>query len=80
MLVDDHILVIGSYNFGKKSNDCDYECIVVIDSKEAVSKAQVVFEKDLRLSKSVTHDDIINWYFDPVHYCLGYLEQRYMPS
>lgn len=80
MLVDDRVLVIGSYNFGKKSDECDYECIVVIESPEAVARAQLVFEKDLGLSKKVTYDEIINWYFDPMNYCLGYLEDKYMPA
>ncbi|MBQ8498315.1 phosphatidylserine/phosphatidylglycerophosphate/cardiolipin synthase family protein [Chlamydia sp.] len=80
MLVDDHIMVIGSYNFGKKSDVCDYECIVVIESEEVVAKAQAVFEKDLTLSKLVTGEEIINWYFDPVNYCLGHLEDKYMPA
>ncbi|AAF39396.1 phosphatidylserine/phosphatidylglycerophosphate/cardiolipin synthase family protein [Chlamydia muridarum str. Nigg] len=80
MLVDNRVLVIGSYNFGKKSDVCDYECIVVIESEEAVAKAQVVFEKDLTLSKRATYDEIINWYFDPMNYCLGYLENKYMPA
>ncbi|WP_239923166.1 phospholipase D-like domain-containing protein [Candidatus Chlamydia corallus] len=80
MIVDDAIFVIGSYNFGKKSDAFDYESIVVIESPEVAAKALKVFNKDIGLSISVSQEDIFYWYFHPVHHTLGHLQLTYMPA
>ncbi|WP_035416664.1 phospholipase D-like domain-containing protein [Chlamydia pneumoniae] len=80
MIIDDEIFVIGSYNFGKKSDAFDYESIVVIESPEVAAKANKVFNKDIGLSIPVSHGDIFSWYFHPVHHTLGHLQLTYMPA
>lgn len=80
MIVDDRIFVIGSYNFGKKSDLFDYESIMVIDSPEVAKRANAVFNKDLSLSKPVSHQDIYDWYFHPIHHVIGHLQINFMPG
>ncbi|AGE74936.1 exported protein [Chlamydia psittaci Mat116] len=80
MIVDDRVFVIGSYNFGKKSDLFDYEGIILIDSPEVAAKANVVFKKDLSLSKPVEHSEILDWYFDPMYNLLGHLQINFMPA
>ncbi|QVE48904.1 phosphatidylserine/phosphatidylglycerophosphate/cardiolipin synthase family protein [Chlamydia crocodili] len=80
MIVDDCVFVIGSYNFGKKSDLFDYESIVVIDSPEVAQKADIVFKKDLRLSKPVDNSEIFDWYFNPVRNLMGHLQINFMPA
>ncbi|WP_375793261.1 phosphatidylserine/phosphatidylglycerophosphate/cardiolipin synthase family protein [Chlamydia sp. 12-01] len=80
MIVDERFFVIGSYNFGKKSDLFDYESIVVIDSPEVARKANIVFKKDLSLSKPVDNSEIFDWYFNPVHNLIGHLQINFMPA
>ncbi|WP_348663913.1 phospholipase D-like domain-containing protein [Chlamydia vaughanii] len=80
MIVDDRFFVIGSYNFGKKSDLFDYESIVVIDSPEVAAKANQVFQKDLTLSKPVSSQEMLGWYFDPIHHLIGHLQINFMPA
>ncbi|ANH79168.1 phospholipase D family protein [Candidatus Chlamydia sanziniae] len=80
MIVDDAIFVIGSYNFGKKSDLFDYESILVIESPEVAQKAKKVFEKDKTLSRKVENAEILDWYFHPVHYTVGHLQRNLMPG
>ncbi|WP_172600743.1 phospholipase D-like domain-containing protein [Chlamydia abortus] len=80
MIVDDRVFVIGSYNFGKKSDLFDYEGIILIDSPEVAAKANVVFKKDLSLSKPIENSEIFGWYFDPVYNLLGHLQINFMPA
>ncbi len=80
MLVDDEIFVIGSYNFCKKSHDIDYESIIVIRSKEFARKAGKIFEKDRSLSRRITCEQAMEWYFDPTYYILGSLQLNFMPA
>ncbi|BAE81422.1 phospholipase D proteinase [Chlamydia felis Fe/C-56] len=80
MIVDQRFFVIGSYNFGKKSDLFDYESIVVIDSPEVAERADTVFKKDLSLSKPVANSEIFQWYFDPIHNLIGHLQINFMPA
>ncbi|WP_201456797.1 phosphatidylserine/phosphatidylglycerophosphate/cardiolipin synthase family protein [Chlamydia sp. 17-3921] len=79
MIIDESTFVIGSYNFGMKSDVFDYESIVVIHSPEVVEKAQKVFKKDKKLSRKISEEDIFSWYFHPVHHVVGHLQISFMP-
>lgn len=80
MLIDDDIFVIGSYNLGKKSDECDYESIVVIQSPEVVRQVEKIFMIDEHLSEEITYEQIYQWYFHPLHHFIGHLEVSFMPA
>lgn len=80
MLVDDRIFVIGSYNFGKKSDACDYETIVVIESPEVAMKAKEIFAVDEQLSTLIAPEQISQWFFHPMYHFIGHLEVNFMPA
>lgn len=80
MLIDDHTFVIGSYNLGKKSDECDYESIVVIQSPEVVQAIEQIVMTDEALSVLVPHEQIYQWYFHPLHHFVGHLEINFMPA
>lgn len=80
MIVDEHILVIGSYNLGRKSDQCDYECVVVIDDAEVARQALQIFSKDKTLSIPVFSQEVFDWYFDPFYHLLGNAEVQFMPA
>ncbi len=77
MIVDDEIVVVGSYNLGLKSDLSDYETIMVIESSEAAAAANQVFARDLAHSRPITHEEACNWYFDPGTSYLGELQRRF---
>jgi phosphatidylserine/phosphatidylglycerophosphate/cardiolipin synthase-like enzyme len=66
MVVDDAILVIGSYNLGRKSDIGDYELILVIESEKVCQHALEIFEREIALSIEITPGQARKWYFDPV--------------
>lgn len=80
MIIDSNIFVIGSYNFGKKSDLFDYESIVIIRSPEIAERANQVFQKDLTLSQPVHSNEILQWYFDPIYHFVGHLQINFMPA
>ncbi|WP_213357849.1 phospholipase D-like domain-containing protein [Chlamydiifrater phoenicopteri] len=80
MLVDDEIFIIGSYNFCKKSHNIDYESVIVIRSKEFARKANKIFQKDKSLSRKISCEQAVEWYFDPTYYILGSLQVNFMPA
>lgn len=80
MVIDDQVFVIGSYNFGKKSDSCDYEAIVVIESPEVVRKAEEIFLLDEQLSVPVPPEQISQWFFHPMYHFIGHLEVSFMPA
>ncbi|EPP34365.1 PLD-like domain protein [Chlamydia ibidis] len=79
-MIADDVFVIGSYNFGRKSDICDYESIMVIESPEVVRRAIKVFDKDKTLSTQVQPRDSLDWYFHPVHHVVGHLQINFMPA
>ncbi|AEB41649.1 phospholipase D-like domain-containing protein [Chlamydia pecorum] len=79
MIVDGATFAIGSYNFGMKSDEFDYESLVVIESEEVAKKALKVFEKDRTLSRKVSEAEIFSWYFHPLHHVIGHLQLNFMP-
>lgn len=80
MIIDNSIFVIGSYNFGKKSDLFDYESIVIIRCPQVAEQADRVFQKDLTLSQPVDSNRILQWYFNPVHHFVGHLQINFMPA
>lgn len=80
MIIDDSIFVIGSYNFGKKSDLFDYESIVIIRCPQVAARANQVFQKDLALSQPIDSNEILQWYFDPFYHFVGHLQINFMPA
>lgn len=76
MVVDDQVLVIGSYNLGLKSHAADYESVMVIDNPDVVRDMNKVFSRDLLFSRKVSSDQAIEWYFDPLIAYLGKVQKR----
>ncbi|MFN0065460.1 MAG: phospholipase D-like domain-containing protein [Chlamydiales bacterium] len=77
MTVDDRYAVIGSYNLGTKSDQCDYELIAVIDSPKAVEELKKVFATDKAHSQEVTPREARDWYFNPATFYLGELQKSF---
>ena len=65
MIIDDAILVVGSYNIGHKSDIADYELILVIESEKVCEEARAIFEREIALSVEITPSQARSWYFDP---------------
>ena len=66
MVVDDKTFVIGSYNLALRSDLCDYELNLIIHSKQVAKKALTILERDQRHSIKIKHEQIKDWYFDPL--------------
>ncbi|MCH9609344.1 MAG: Cardiolipin synthase [Chlamydiales bacterium] len=75
MVVDRRYFVIGCYNLNKHSDFCDYELVMVIDSKELAQKAVKIFERDVEHSIKVTPETIKKWHFDPIVNYLSNLQR-----
>lgn len=71
LVVDRHLIIIGSFNLGVKSDKWDYETVVVIDSEEMAADLLKIIERDKSLSAEVTPSEARNWYFDPIKSFLG---------
>lgn len=61
--IDKRYSIVGSYNFGKRS-EIDFELAVVIDSKELAEDLNEVFEIDRSLSERIDLEQSLDWYFD----------------
>jgi len=77
MVVDERYLVIGSYNFGMRSNYGDYELILVMDSPELCRQEMQIFKRDLEFSKEVEPVIARSWYFDPWISYLGGTQKQF---
>jgi phosphatidylserine/phosphatidylglycerophosphate/cardiolipin synthase-like enzyme len=77
MIVDGKTSIVGSYNFGKRSEFGDYEMILRIDSSSIAAAIKQVYAKDLTLSNNISSEQARLWYFDPVITCLGELQKRF---
>lgn len=77
MMIDGKKSVIGSYNFGSRSDMGDYELILVWDSQELSNDLRKVHEKDIRHSRQIPPEDARRWYFDPVKVSLGEIQKRF---
>ena len=76
MMVDNHICIIGSYNLGTKSHCFDYETVLVFDSDEIVKESEKMYDIDLHFSKEVTHEEALDWYFNPITSAAGELQKK----
>ncbi len=65
MIIDRRYFVIGSYNLSLRSDNSDYEMILVIDSKEMAERAIQIINRDLEVSLKISNEQIRDWYFDP---------------
>lgn len=54
LTIDGKTLLIGSYNWGKKSDECDFELNLEIESPEVVQDILNNFESDIKRSRKVT--------------------------
>jgi|GEM_PF-1294379 len=77
MVVDDDLFVVGSYNFGTKSDSSDYELILVIESKEIAAEALRVFQVDVDHSVEIRSTEARSWYFNPWYSYLGYTQRLF---
>ena len=77
MIVDGRTLVVGSYNFGSRSDNGDYELVLVAESEELAEDLKKVHEKDLSHSRQVFPAEACSWYFDPFKVSLGELQKRF---
>lgn len=75
MVVDGKTVVIGCYNFGKKSDTGDYELILTIESEIAAKKALEVLAVDHAHSRPVTRKEATDYYFAPWYVALGKAQQ-----
>lgn len=75
MLVDGRFLMVGSYNLGDKSDRADYEMNLLIDSERVVAEARKFCERERYLSRKVSPDQAVSWYFDPVKSYAGRLQR-----
>lgn len=76
MVIDRQIVLIGSYNLGRKSDLYDYELIVKIDSKEAAELVLKILERDKMFSIQISSKQALEWYFDPLKNYLGALQNQ----
>lgn len=74
MIVDGHLVMIGSYNLGLKS-DKDHEMNLLIDSVEVAAAARQLVEEERALSREITPDQAVSWYFDPGISYVGRLQR-----
>ena len=77
MVIDDDVAVIGSYNLGLKSDQCDYELIAVIKSKEAAAALKKVFKRDFEHAAKISPQEARKWYFDLHTAYLGELQKDF---
>ena len=77
MIVDGRTLVVGSYNLGSRSDNGDYELVLVADSEELAADLKKVHEKDLSHSRAISSAEAREWYFDPFKVSLGELQKRF---
>ena len=79
MVLDKKTLVIGSYNFGLKSDMGDYELILIIHSPEIAKQALQVYEVDKKFSTQITPAQACKWYFSPSTSYIGALQRQFHP-
>lgn len=77
MVVDDEVVVIGSYNLGSKSDQCDYELIAVIRSKKAACALKKVLKRDFEHSAKISPEEARSWYFDIHTAYIGELQKDF---
>ncbi|NGX55547.1 MAG: hypothetical protein KR126chlam2_01183, partial [Chlamydiae bacterium] len=77
MVIDRHYTLIGSYNLGLKSDEKDYEIVLVIDSPEIAEQTLKVLERDRSLSLPVNPKDAREWYFNPLTAYLGRTQKQF---
>lgn len=71
LIVDRHIVILGSYNLGIKSDEWDYESVIIFDSEEMAADLLQILETDKSLSVEISPQEARSWYFDPVKSFLG---------
>lgn len=54
VVIDDKISYVGSYNFGKKSDRCDYELMGVFEDERVAAALQEGLDQDEKVSKTIT--------------------------
>lgn len=64
MVVDGATTVVGSYNFGKKSSNTDYEIILTLESESIAQQMQTTLQEDIYRSYEVSFTEAWKWYFD----------------
>lgn len=77
MVVDRKYTVVGSYNFGLRSDISDFEQMVVIESERAAQECLEIINKDLQLSEEVSVEEAASWYFDPKIFYLGAAQRQF---
>lgn len=78
MVVDGRYAIVGSYNFGAKSEYADYEVAVAIDSEAVAQKIIDLLTADKAKAKRVSTKKIISWYFDPFYSTMAWLEELFL--
>lgn len=66
MVIDHSKTLIGSYNLNVKSDRCDFELALVIDSEKVANNVIAVLEKDKKLSIEVNKVQAEKWASDPI--------------
>lgn len=64
MVVDGTTTIVGSYNFGKKSSNTDYEIVLTLESEKVAKQMQATLQEDIYRSYEVSFTDAWKWYFD----------------
>lgn len=57
-LFDDQIAIVGTYNLGIKSADCDYECVFVIDDTQVAADIAEGLNQDAAKSKLLENENL----------------------
>lgn len=71
LVVDRRFIILGSFNLGLKSDEWDYETVIVFESEEMASDLLKILERDKSFSAEVTANEARSWYFDPIKSFLG---------
>ncbi|MEZ5314978.1 MAG: phosphatidylserine/phosphatidylglycerophosphate/cardiolipin synthase family protein [Chlamydiales bacterium] len=77
MIVDNAIVVIGSYNLGTKSHCSDYETVMVIHSPKVASMFEEIYQIDKEKSREIHPEEAIDWYFNPLISYIGHLQKSF---
>lgn len=77
MVVDERYTIIGSYNLGIRSDQSDFELVLVIDSEPLAKKVKAVLKTDVTLSFPVSAKSARDWYFDPLISYLASTQKKF---
>ncbi len=77
MVVDHRFITIGSYNLGAKSENADYEVLVVLDAPKTAMQVEMLLNQDKLRCQQIELTQAFSWYFNPFYNLLSDFEKNF---